>query len=215
VAYDREAWRASVQNGRIPRDKLEQIDPVQFDPDLGGPALMHPEAAEAMGTLIRQAWEDGATGLLVKYSYRTFAKQQEKWDNYKGPDGRIGTGDDGNLAAQPGTSNHGWAVAVDFTGLGENEINWLRRNSRRFGFVNDVPSEVWHYTYFEHLWNGDDMTEGERDKLEEAFDFTKGARDCDEAIAAGKADPKPGDNRSRAYKDGFLIVERAYKRPKA
>src|SRR3954463_2078862 len=38
-------------------------------------------------------------------SYRTFAGQQQFWDLYQS--GR------GNLAARPGTSNHGWGNAVD------------------------------------------------------------------------------------------------------
>jgi hypothetical protein len=164
-AYDREAWRASVRNGRIPRDKLAEIWPPQHDPDLGAPALMHPEAALAMGALLRQAWEDGATNLRVKYSYRDFATQQHKYELYKGPDHNIGTDDDGNLAAFPGTSNHGWGVSVDFTGLDEDEVNWLRRHSFRYGFLNDVDSENWHYTYQEHVWKGEELTEDERKML--------------------------------------------------
>ena len=39
-------------------------------------------------------------------SYRTYAKQVYLWQLYRA--GR------GNLAAYPGTSNHGWGLAVDF-----------------------------------------------------------------------------------------------------
>lgn len=147
IAYDKERWRSQVENGRISRDLLERIVPEQFDPDLGGPAIMHPEAARAMSALLSAAHRAGVTELRVKYSYRTFAKQVEKYENYKGPDGVIGTADDGNLAARPGTSNHGWAVAVDFTGLTSRALTWVRNNARSYGFVNDVPSENWHYTY--------------------------------------------------------------------
>ena len=38
-------------------------------------------------------------------SYRTFDKQQEFWNLYQAGKG--------NLAAKPGTSNHGWGNAVD------------------------------------------------------------------------------------------------------
>jgi hypothetical protein len=165
VPYRKDAWRAAVENGRIRRDNLAEVWPVQHDPDLQAPALLHPEAGLAMGALLRQAWEHGASGLRVKYSYRTFEKQLHKWELFQAGEG--------NLAARPGTSNHGWAVAVDFTGLGEDEITWLRRHARRYGFVNDVPSEVWHYTYQEGLWEGEELTEEERRLLM----WLKGFRD--------------------------------------
>jgi hypothetical protein len=72
-------------------------------------------------------------------SYRTFADQQHFWDLYQS--GR------GNLAARPGTSNHGWGNAVDLAhpptmrkvvdGLGA-PYGW------RWG---EAPSESWHVTY--------------------------------------------------------------------
>jgi D-alanyl-D-alanine carboxypeptidase len=178
VAYSKMRWRAAVKNGRIAPRSLEEIWPVQDDPDLGAPALMHPEAALAMGALLRQAWEHGAEGLRVKYSYRTFEMQQRKWEIYQ---------DGGNLAAEPGTSNHGWGVAVDFTGLGEDEINWLRRNARRYGYVNDVESEVWHYTYQEAVWEGEEMTEDERKMLNWLKGFQEATTDTLGGLDNGKA----------------------------
>jgi hypothetical protein len=72
-------------------------------------------------------------------SYRTFADQQHFWDLFQS--GR------GNLAARPGTSNHGWGNAVDLAhpptmrrvidGLG-GPYGW------RWG---EAPSESWHVTY--------------------------------------------------------------------
>jgi hypothetical protein len=166
VAYDREVWQSSVDNGQIPRNRLARIWPTQFDFDLQGPAVLQPEAALAMGALLRQAWEHGARDLRVKFSYRTFAKQVEKWRDFQ---------NGGNLAAEPGTSNHGWAVAVDFTGMGPDEITWLRRNARRYGYVNDVPSEIWHYTYQEHVWGGSELTEDEKRLLTWLEGFQRGA----------------------------------------
>jgi hypothetical protein len=128
---------------------------------------MHPEAALAMGAMLRQAAEDGFGDLKVMYSYRTYAKQLEKWAKYQ-----AGTG---NLAARPGTSNHGWAVACDMGWSKAGSITWMRNNARRYGFVNDVPSENWHWTYQEHIWGGSELTEDEAKMLKWLEGFKKGS----------------------------------------
>lgn len=62
------------------------------------------------------------------------------------------------LAAVPGTSNHGWGLAVD-TGteldgdagtesIDQRTLDWLLRNAARFGFSWEVQSEPWHIRYF-------------------------------------------------------------------
>jgi hypothetical protein len=61
------------------------------------------------------------------------------------------------MAACPGTSNHGWGLAVD-TGeeidhdagtesLDAETLAWLVVNARRFGFWWEVQSEPWHIRY--------------------------------------------------------------------
>jgi D-alanyl-D-alanine carboxypeptidase. len=193
MAYDRDAWRAEVENGKVPRYKLEAIIPGQYDPDLEGPGIMHPEAAAAMSALLEAAHHTGITELHTKYTYRTIAKQWEKWADFQSG---------GNLAAYPGTSNHGWAVAVDFTGLTDRALGWLRNNSQRFGYVNDVPTENWHYTYYGG-WvpeQEDEMTPEERERLKDVEAWQSG---YDEAIA-GKPQPPQGAKpaRKRGYKAG-------------
>lgn len=62
------------------------------------------------------------------------------------------------LAARPGTSNHGWGVAVDLCGgiekFGTTQYEWMTDNAERLGWVN--PSwarsggsrpEPWHWEY--------------------------------------------------------------------
>jgi peptidoglycan hydrolase-like protein with peptidoglycan-binding domain len=70
-------------------------------------------------------------------SYRTFAQQVYLWHLYLS--GR------GNLAARPGTSNHGLGQAVD---LATTHMRWIvDRIGRRYGFAkscSDAPSEWWH-----------------------------------------------------------------------
>ncbi|QGG97136.1 hypothetical protein GH723_14760 [Actinomarinicola tropica] len=52
----------------------------------------------------------------------------------------------GGLAATPGTSNHGWGLSVDLD-LNPASEAWMKANAPRFGFVEDVPREPWHWTY--------------------------------------------------------------------
>ncbi|CAM3758704.1 D-alanyl-D-alanine carboxypeptidase family protein [Nocardiopsis gilva] len=59
-------------------------------------------------------------------------------------------------AAVPGTSNHGWGLAVDLCGGVQNQgsapFNWLEQNSQRFGWYHpqwaySSPFEPWHWEY--------------------------------------------------------------------
>jgi hypothetical protein len=74
-------------------------------------------------------------------SYRTYAQQVYLRQLYLS--GR------GNLAAIPGTSNHGLGLAVD---LASQQMRWIvDQIGRHFGFskgCSDAPSEWWHL-----LWN--------------------------------------------------------------
>ncbi|MFN7135837.1 MAG: D-alanyl-D-alanine carboxypeptidase family protein, partial [Myxococcales bacterium] len=74
--------------------------------------------------------------------FRTMAQQQHLWNLYRS--GR------GNLAARPGYSNHQMGLSVDVTTNGSYNsaaYRWLARNARRYGFVNDVRGEPWHWTF--------------------------------------------------------------------
>ena len=59
---------------------------------------------------------------------------------------RKGLYSQGGLAAKPGTSDHGWGMAVDLN-LNANAQRWMRANAGRFGFVEDTPREPWHWAY--------------------------------------------------------------------
>lgn len=200
MAYDKEQWRAQVTNGRIPRELLAQIEPVQFDPDIGGPALMHPEAAAAMSAFIAEAKAAGRT-IRVKYGYRTLATQWEKWRNYQAG---------GNLAAYPGTSNHGWAVAGDLNWLVAADITWAHANARRFGFSFDVPSESWHCTY--QGGYKPDPHEEDDVNLEKYVDGEQKYRDRFKS-KGGDPGPPPED-RDKWFKAGWSAARFAANNPK-
>lgn len=64
----------------------------------------------------------------------------------------------GYLAAEPGTSNHGWGTAIDIGdsvgGYGTTEYNWMLENAPAFGWDNPdwaraggSKSEPWHWEY--------------------------------------------------------------------
>lgn len=73
----------------------------------------------------------------VSSGFRTMAEQRYLYDCYL-----TGRCNNGNLAAQPGYSNHQNGLALDLT-----TSPWLASNAGRFGFVRTVPSEPWHYEY--------------------------------------------------------------------
>ena len=116
-------------NGRIPEQALTAIAPGQR---LWGPA------AEAFRRLVADARAAGVT-VRVTDSYRSYDEQVDVAR-------RKGLYSQGGLAATPGTSTHGWGLSVDVDTSPET-LAWLRTNGGRYGFVEDVPREPWHWTY--------------------------------------------------------------------
>lgn len=61
------------------------------------------------------------------------------------------------MAAVPGTSNHGWGLAVDFAeeldgdaapeAVSPRFVKWLIKHAARFGFSAELQSEPWHWRY--------------------------------------------------------------------
>jgi cell wall-associated NlpC family hydrolase len=84
--------------------------------------------------------------ICITDSYRTYGSQVRLY------------GQKPTLAAVPGTSNHGWGLAVDLCGGIENygtaPYNWLKANAGRFGFLHpdwaepgNGREEPWHWEY--------------------------------------------------------------------
>lgn len=117
-------------NGRVP---LEALAPVGTT----GHRLWAPAAAN-LEALIADARRSGiAVGITD--SYRPL-EVQERLAREKG------LYKNGGLAAVPGTSNHGWGIATDLD-LDPAAQQWMRANASRYGFVEDVPREPWHWTF--------------------------------------------------------------------
>lgn len=71
-------------------------------------------------------------------SYRTYAEQEYFWKLYQ--EGK------GNLAAYPGTSNHGNGVAIDLAEPWMRE--WIDKHGAEYGFKKtEALSEWWHVNF--------------------------------------------------------------------
>ncbi|MFS0700629.1 D-alanyl-D-alanine carboxypeptidase family protein [Cellulomonas sp. 179-A 4D5 NHS] len=121
---------AAYGNGRIPGDALEPVGST-------GHKLWAP-AAGALEDVLAAAARDGVT-IGITDSYRSYDAQVDVAE-------RKGLYSQGGLAAKPGTSPHGWGLAVDLK-LDATAQAWMRANGGRFGFVEDTPREPWHWVY--------------------------------------------------------------------
>ena len=124
-------------NGRLAANELSLIP--------GG--SLRQDAAEAWLAMRRRIAKEHGIWICPtspRTSYRSFADQEHFW--------RLYTSGRGALAARPGTSNHGWGIAVD---LPRPEMaSALRAVAHEYGWgiaggrlSSDAPSEWWHCTF--------------------------------------------------------------------
>lgn len=121
-------------NGRIPPEALELIGQ-------GGHRLWAP-AAQAWQGLVRAAEAEGIS-IRITDSYRSYDEQVDLVR-------RKGLYSEGGLGAVPGTSNHGWGLAVDADITDSRTLEWMRANAWRFGYVEAVRREPWHWEFRPH-----------------------------------------------------------------
>jgi cell wall-associated NlpC family hydrolase len=131
------AW-GGYPNGLIPLSALCRLG-------VGGHSLRC-DAAAAWRALSAAYQADFGTPVCLTDSYRTYASQVRLY------------GEKPTLAAVPGTSNHGWGLAVDLCGgiqtFGTPQYAWMVRNAGRFGYVHPTwadpgngREEPWHWEY--------------------------------------------------------------------
>lgn len=161
------------QNGRIPDTLLEPIPGLA-----GGPAIRLVAPAARAWRALQSAALDAGHVLKATSAYDSFrpysvqerifrqryttsplrGRPSRSWDGvrwYQQP----GTA----AAAVPGTSNHGWALAVDTgveldgdTGtesIDQHALTWLLSHALDYGWSWELQSEPWHLRYFA----GDDI----------------------------------------------------------
>ena len=137
-----EAYADSVahfENGRIPTSAMAELSwaPGHF--------LRRDAAAQLERLNIAYRAEFGVD-LSITDSYRSFEGQVRARATR------------GRMAAVPGTSNHGWGVAVDLGGginrFGTAQHRWLREHAEDFGWTlpgwareNGAKPEPWHWEF--------------------------------------------------------------------
>ncbi len=121
---------AAYGNGRIPAGALSQVGETRH-------RLWAP-AADSLTRLMADARRAGVT-IGITDSYRPYAEQVDLAR-------RKGLYSQGGLAAKPGTSDHGWGMAVDLD-LNSTAQAWMRANAGRYGFTENTPREPWHWAY--------------------------------------------------------------------
>ncbi|WP_179258064.1 M15 family metallopeptidase [Enemella evansiae] len=126
-------------NGQVPADQLCRVPGARSD--------SWRMSCRAIGdfTALNQAYRARfGRGLQVDHlrgtAYRTVGDQKVLYAKYGSP-----------RAATPGTSNHGWGLALDLAMGGGNHSSptyrWLKENGPRYGFIDEMPTEDWHWRY--------------------------------------------------------------------
>ena len=108
---------------------------------MGNGKYLRTDAANAMNRMRADAARAGIN-LSVVSGFRTMDQQRYLYNLYL--QGR------GNLAARAGYSNHQGGLSADINvpgGYGSSTYRWLANNAGRYGFVNDVRTEPWHWTF--------------------------------------------------------------------
>ncbi|WP_131100234.1 M15 family metallopeptidase [Streptomonospora litoralis] len=128
---------AGHPNGLLPQNSLCELPQ-------DGESLRGDAAVDFMK--MNQAYaERFGESMCLTSSYRDLSKQQSLYAT-KPP----------GMAAVPGTSNHGWGLAVDLCGgvqnQGSPQFNWLEENSTKWGWFHPQwaysnPFEPWHWEY--------------------------------------------------------------------
>lgn len=128
----------SYVNGRLPSSALAPIPGGRLRKDAA-------DAWNAMRAAALRRYQVDLRPLGPNSSYRPLEAQRYFWNLYRS--GR------GNLAAYPGTSNHGEGIAVD---LASKRMRWvIDQIGASYGFAkkwSDAPGEWWHIKFRPGVW---------------------------------------------------------------
>jgi hypothetical protein len=143
--------KTAYKNGQIPDSKLRYINnwtyykgDIQSD---GGRIRLYDKASVALDKLLAAAEADKVE-FKVNSAYRTYQDQVDVERRYPA------------VAAKPGTSNHGFGLAVDLARKDKKaltpsmkEYQWMKKNADKYGFRRlpwgnkGEAWEAWHWEY--------------------------------------------------------------------
>ena len=126
-------------NGNIP---LSALCPLRYTSG----QVLQADAAAAFNRLTDAYRAARGTPICVTDAYRNYATQVRLYATKP------------SLAAVPGTSNHGWGVAVDLCGgiqdYGTPAYMWMKANAPRYGWIHPAwaepggnRQEPWHWEF--------------------------------------------------------------------
>ena len=138
LSFDGPRQWGGYPNGLIPPSALCEIG-------VGGHRLRC-DAAAAWKAMAAAFASDTGSRMCITDSYRTYAGQVKLY------------GEKPALAAVPGTSNHGWGLAVDLCGgierFGTSAYRWMSANAGRYGWLHpewadpgNGREEPWHWEF--------------------------------------------------------------------
>ncbi|MEU4361637.1 M15 family metallopeptidase [Promicromonospora sp. NPDC023987] len=151
AAIEAAAWdaRATIADGSNGRLDLDTLCKVGVGPE-GQDQYLRCDATKAWEKLGAEFEAEFGKPLRVEYGYRPYDWQLQALDEF-------GSGQ----VAAPGTSNHGWALAVDVPTddgfrFGQPEYEWLAANGPEVGWhhpewarAGGGREEPWHFEYTE------------------------------------------------------------------
>lgn len=140
-------YAAGYRNGQVPASSFVRIGQ--------GSHALYKDAAEKFIEMVNAALQDDVQ-LTVTDTYRPLygnewsqvgcvqSKGYYSGEAKQGYDARQGSY---GWCARPGTSNHGWGLAVDLNVKKASNITpWLNANAAKYGFTS-IPNEPWHWEY--------------------------------------------------------------------
>ena len=137
-SYDGARSWGGYPNGLIPPSAMCPLGPAGHS--------LRCDAAAAYRAMSAAFASSFGTPICITDSYRTYASQVDLYGRKPA------------LAAVPGTSNHGWGLAVDLCGgierFGTPQYAWMTANAGRFGFLHPTwadpgrgREEPWHWEF--------------------------------------------------------------------
>lgn len=152
-----EISESGEQNGRLPASMLKLVSSHgNYDCLI----VITDGAADAWLELVAAAQADGVD-IEGGWCYRTYAEQLSLWNSRNcGIPGNC-DGSPYPPTARPGTSNHGWGLAVDvwntwdsILSCNDSEFAWMQQNAPGFGWIHPSwascgrsSQEPWHWEF--------------------------------------------------------------------